>query len=387
MGAEPSKAEASPYIRYAVLQDPAPARRVGLLKWLAGTLFGLMVILYGLSLCVFHRRDGVRSDRLARFRRYFEGEAYDVPPFMMMVNAYLHTLCEEHLTSGAPLVEPSAELGAGEGSFSQIALTNRTITLISSVQPSDGAHLAQRSVARGAAIIDAEYLPLDASSMRSVYLIDTFYHIRNQKGALADIARSLQDGGVVSFNYVSHEFFHQVFPLVRWGLGPIGRWELRRLKKRHYVDDVMPLSGLLKMIQESGLELVSAKPIASLRAMRMAYLLYWLASPSRFGVLARWYSSPWVRRFLARLIETVFFPHLMTDPRDSSGGRSLYFWITARKKGGAAPSAESTEIRFVCPLCKGPFDRDSYHCARCRRDYPRVGTVPNFLVHTTPGAA
>jgi SAM-dependent methyltransferase len=172
-------------------------------------------------------------------KHFHSADAYGSNPFVMFVNAYLHTLSTKFLRP-ISFAQPSVELGAGDGSLSDFVFAGRRLTLVSSVVPADIPHLAKRSIPEKIAIIDAEEIPLPGESVNFVFMVNTLYHIGNQGRAIAEVSRVLQRGGLFAFNYILPEYLLYASPGQRW-LATLGvdRWRrthLERLKQAHFID-------------------------------------------------------------------------------------------------------------------------------------------------------
>ncbi len=386
----------SPYLRYFLAPTPARlgnglfGRCVGKLgrvfrRCLRAVFIGIPFIAiltsYATFLCLTQRRRAQDTELLPLFRHFFTCEAYSCSPFFMYVNAYLHTLCAQFMRSRTPLEHPSLELGAGEGSFSEATLTGSTLSILSSVLPSDGAHLRKRAVGERVAIMDVEDLPLESGCMRFIFMINGLYHVGDQPRAMAEIARVLAPGGIVAFNYPVEDIFLRCFPqqrLLSWlGWDGLRRGDLERLRRQHFVDEVLSARALLQVLHENDLEAIQESPFASVRAMRLAYSLYWLVRHTEGSVLDRLTRLRLTKKMMDALLDDVFYPLLRRDGEDCRSLGGTYLWWVARKR--VQTRMEVQPLRFVCPVCKAPFPDGSYVCAVCGRRFPVADGVPVLL--------
>jgi SAM-dependent methyltransferase len=301
----------------------------------------------------------------------------------MYVNAYLHTSCALLMRSLSPLEQPSVELGAGDGSFSEAALTGDRLTLLSSVVPTDAVHLQKRTIAQRVAIIDAEYLPFEGKSLKFVFMIDGLYHVAHQAQAIQEIARVLAPGGIFAFNYPVGDFFRRCFPPQRLfaslRLESLRRRDLDRLKRLHFVDELLSAPALRGLLAHNGLEVIEERPFASLRSMRAAYLLYWIVRYAEGRILDYVVRLEVVRKVMDTLRDEVFYPLLLKDGEDCREKGGTYVWWIAKKQG--EPAGKVGPLTFVCPICKRAFLHGAYSCSACARTFRLADKTPIFLVH------
>lgn len=388
----------SPYLRYFLAPAPARSRggvflrccrklhrvfRTGVWTVLLGIPSIVVLLSYATLLCFTRRRRTNHTQLLCLFRHFFSCEAYTCSPFFMYVNAYLHTSCAQFMRSLSPIDQPSVELGAGDGSFSEAALAGTHLSILSSVVPSDAVHLQKRAIAHQVAIVDAEYLPFGGESIRFIFMIDGLYHVANQEQAIQELARVLAPGGTVAFNYPVEDFFRRCFPLQRLfasvRLESLRRRDLDRLKHQHFVDELFSPSALRGLLAENGLEVIGGCPFASGRAMRLAYLLYWLGRHAEGRILDSVVRLRVVRKVLDTLRDEVFYPLLMRDSEDCRETGGTYVWWIARKRGETGK--EVGPLTYVCPICKRGFVGGAYSCSACGRTFPVADDTPIFLVH------
>ncbi len=387
--------------RYKQFREESRSR-LGALDSAGGVefLYGALPALLqsGLSSCKLpgaERMDEVR-EAVTEFLSGYE-EAYQ--PFSLHDIAF--KVLERGLFRSVPMVQPSLDLGVGNGYVSNYIFRGQMPTVGSDpLMAPFQFHQEYRRYAHSLCI-DATQIPFERDTFATVYMVHSIDHVRDRGAVLAEMHRVLRPGGTVAFSDLS-EFAPELMPMGTL-CKAMGLDELSSDPSRFFMDmagesrEFWSIDRYRKALAAAGFEDARIQYFCSPRLARFCWAWFeiHLAMNQMDAHLTALRSGRYrhLRESFFDFVTSSLTPFLARDAELCGAvQRGFNFFITARKQGASSPAVPHApgngagdtfdfSGRLVCPACKGKavIGQESVRCDRCGMQYPVIGSVPLML--------
>lgn len=285
---------------------------------------------------------------------------------------------ELHLLRSVSFEEPSLEVGVGDGYFSQLLYGDRPFTLAGDMIFETLLAARKKGIARHAAVMDADALPLPDNCLRSYFMNNLIHHLPDKQRTLDEAFRVLQPGGTFVFTDSTLNWASQLWHIRLARTLGFEAWSQRKLleKLENCAQALVPdPDWWRRVVNPSRWQVVTLTPFFSVRNYFLASLIESLCfkqgGPMAPVLLRKFLRVPFASTVYRKCLPDLVERMLCADSAWCQSGGSVCCLVVLRKLPQEV--GENGPAELVCPATRQVLGSPT------ARAYPEVQGIPILL--------
>lgn len=308
-------------------------------------------------------------------------------------NAMLKTI-ESIIFSSEKPKHIAADMGRGNGDFSEHTFNKAEIDINSSFSPYDFGN-ADTECLKNCYALNIKKLPFVSSSISTIFFVHSIDHIKEKDEVITEVSRVLCRSGRFVFSDVSEYFSDNLVPnfIRKIGLRRLAEKYIAFQKRASLIKDPFPLKKYEELAYSRGLKITRYRYFMHQKAHNIWCLLRLFSIELYF--MTDWYQlklvkligcnkAEWLYGVIRKMMKYAFIPYIIDEFKIASLNKGGNIFIVMEKQIGSANEYDSSfnDISDIlcCPLCNGKMTRREYiyACQSCNYVSSFENNVLNF---------